>query len=467
MKKVGFVSLGCPKNLVDSEVMMGLVEHDGHHLTQAAEDADVLVVNTCGFIEAAKQESINTILEMALHKKQVAGRKLIVTGCMVERYREELRQAIPEIDGFLGTNEIEGITSLVSGLGAVAANPVVLKSKRSLNVLPTVQIPEREAEYAPAAYLYSAATPRIRTTPKHYAYLKIAEGCDHPCAFCSIPQMRGNLRSRRAGSILEEAERLASEGVREVILIGQDTTSYGEDLGLKNGLADLLKGLAQIKDLEWVRFLYSYPTRLSNAVLEVMASEPKICNYVDIPLQHASTRVLHAMKRPGSREFLEKMVKRIRNHVPNITLRTTFIVGYPGETEADFEELVAFCKEQEFDRVGVFTYSDEESTPAFHLGDKVPARTAAARRRKLMKVQESISKRRNKRFKNQIVDVVFEGVSEESDLIWQGRMQTQAPEIDGHVLLTDAPEGFQPEIGQVLKVEITETHAHDLVGRIL
>ncbi|HNC42901.1 MAG TPA: 30S ribosomal protein S12 methylthiotransferase RimO [Acidobacteriota bacterium] len=472
-KKVGFISLGCPKNLVDSEVMMGLLAQQGHILTQEADEADVLVVNTCGFIEAAKQESINTILEMATLKEQAQGRKLIVTGCLVERYRNDLLQEIPEIDGFLGTNELEGITSLVHGLNdQVVRNPVQLQSKRRLPVLATPPakldpVPAREAGLEAAAYLYSDQTPRLRTTPRHYAYLKIAEGCDHPCAFCSIPQMRGNLRSRRAGSILQEAERLAAEGVKELILIGQDTTSYGEDLGVKDGLANLLKELAKIEGLQWIRFLYSYPTRLSNAVLDVMAAEPRLCKYVDIPLQHASTRMLHAMRRPGSREFLEKMVRRIRAHVPDIALRTTFIVGYPGETEADFEELVSFCKEQEFDRVGVFTYSDEDSTPAFHLADKVPARTAESRRKKLMKVQEQISKRRNKRFLGKTVDVVFEGLSEESDLIWQGRMATQAPDIDGHVLITDTPEGFKPEIGQLVRVEIMETHAHDLVGHIV
>jgi ribosomal protein S12 methylthiotransferase len=458
------ISLGCPKNLVDSEVMMGLAASRGYEITADAAEADVLVVNTCGFIESAKQESVDAILEMAALKEQAAGRRLIVAGCLVERYREQLKRDIPEIDAFVGTNELENIAALIeSPAAAVATNPVVLRPTRRLPV-----VPEREAGYAPAAYLYGDATPRLRTTPRHYAYLKIAEGCDHPCAFCSIPQMRGNLRSRRAGSILTEAERLAAEGVKELILIGQDTTSYGEDLGVKDGLAGLLRSLARVDGIEWIRFLYSYPTRLSDAVLDAMASEPKVCNYVDIPLQHASTHMLKAMRRPGSREFLEKMVRRIRARVPDITLRTTFIVGYPGETEEDFNILTDFCQEQEFDWVGAFVYSDEEGTPAYDLPNKVPSRTAEARRRRLMKLQEKIAKRRNKRFKGRVADVMFEGVSEESDLIWQGRMATQAPGIDGHVLITDAPERLTPpEVGQLVRVEITETHVHDVVGRIV
>jgi ribosomal protein S12 methylthiotransferase len=467
VKKVGMVSLGCPKNLVDSEVMLGLAASQGYELTSDASEADVLVVNTCGFIDAAKQESVETILEMAALKEQAAGRKLIVAGCLVERYRDELKKEIPEIDAFVGTNELENIARLLENTAdAVPRNPVELRRKGTK--LPVMETPEREAGIPSAAYLYSDSTPRLRTTPKHYAYLKIAEGCDHPCAFCSIPLMRGNLRSRRAGSILQEAQRLAAEGVKELILIGQDTTSYGEDLGLKNGLADLLRGLAEVEGIEWVRFLYSYPTRLNDAILDAIASNPKLCPYVDIPLQHASTNMLHAMRRPGSRDFLEKMVRRVRERVPDITLRTTFIVGYPGETEEDFNVLLDFCQEMEFDWVGAFTYSDEENTPAYDLTAKVPARTAEARRRKLMKLQERISKRRIKRFKGRTVDVIFEGASDESDLIWQGRMQTQAPGIDGHVLITDAPEGFtEPAIGQIVKVEITETHVHDVVGRIV
>lgn len=458
---LGMVSLGCPKNLVDSEVMLGLAARSGYAVTDDAESADVIVVNTCGFIEEAKQESIETILEMAALKAQRPGRRLIVAGCLVERYRRELPAELPEVDAFLGTNEVEQLPRLLARPDAtIAPRPVTLR--------PRGGVPARERDRPDADYLYGETTPRLRTTPKHYAYVKIAEGCDHPCAFCAIPQMRGNLRSRRIGSILAEVERLAAEGVREVILIGQDTTSYGEDLGLRNGLAALLRALAQVKDLTWVRFLYAYPTRISDELLDVLASEPKLCPYIDMPLQHAATRMLHAMRRPGSRAFLEKLIARIRARVPDAALRTTFIVGYPGETQADFDVLLDFCEAQGFDWVGAFVYSDEEGTPAFDLPDKVPARIAEARRAKLMRLQARISKRRLKRFKRRVVEVLFEGASDDSDLIWQGRMATQAPGIDGRVLITDAPPDLPPpRPGDLVRVEITATHTHDLVGRIV
>jgi len=458
---LGMVSLGCPKNLVDSEVMLGLAAQSGYALTDDAGSADVIVVNTCGFIEAAKQESIDTILEMAALKAERPGRRLIVAGCLVERYRQQLPAELPEVDAFIGTNELEQLPHLLRTPAAtVTSRPVVLR--------PRGGVPQRERTRPDADYLYSETTPRQRTTPRHYAYVKIAEGCDHPCAFCSIPQMRGNLRSRRIGSILAEVERLAEEGVREIILIGQDTTSYGEDLGLKHGLADLLRALAQVQGITWIRFLYAYPTRISDALLDVLASEPKLCPYIDMPLQHAATRMLHAMRRPGSRSFMEKLIARIRERVPGVALRTTFIVGYPGETQADFEVLLDFCAAQAFDWVGVFTYSDEDGTPAFDLPDKVPSRTAEARRAKLMRLQARLSKQRLKQFKRRVVEVLFEGPSDDSDLIWQGRMATQAPGIDGRVLITDAPEGFAPpQPGDLVHVEITATHTYDLVGRIV
>ncbi len=458
---LGMVSLGCPKNLVDSEVMLGLAAQSGYAITDDAGSADVIVVNTCGFIEAAKQESIDTILEMAALKADRPGRRLIVAGCLVERYRQQLPAELPEVDAFIGTNELEQLPHLLrKPTATVTPRPVVLR--------PRDGVPQRERMRPDADYLYSETTPRQRTTPRHYAYVKIAEGCDHPCAFCSIPQMRGNLRSRRIGSILAEVERLAEEDVREIILIGQDTTSYGEDLGLKHGLADLLRALAQVPGITWIRFLYAYPTRISDALLDVLASEPKLCPYIDMPLQHAATRMLHAMRRPGSRPFMEKLIARIRERVPGVALRTTFIVGYPGETQADFEVLLDFCAAQAFDWVGVFTYSDEEGTPAFDLPDKVPSRTAEARRAKLMRLQARLSKQRLKQFKRRVVEVLFEGPSDDSDLIWQGRLATQAPGIDGRVLITDAPEGFAPpQPGDLVPVEITATHTYDLVGRIV
>jgi ribosomal protein S12 methylthiotransferase len=474
--KVGFVSLGCPKNLVDSEVMMGLLEGARHEITPDKEEADIIIVNTCGFIDSAKQESIDTILEMAQYKQSGRCKKLIVTGCMVERYRNELSQEIPEINALLGTNEVERILE-ACGTGARGRVNGMRRSLPILNSSSAVSsdnfidiagsVPERELDLEPAAYLYNDTTPRKLTTPRFYAYVKISEGCEHPCTFCIIPKLRGDFRSRRAGSILREAQMLAEQGVKELVLIAQDSTWYGEDLGVKNGLANLLRSLARVDGIEWVRFLYSYPSRLSNAVLDVMAEEEKICKYVDIPLQHASTRMLKAMKRPGNREYVEKLVERMRERVPGIALRTTFIVGFPGETETDFQELADFCRQAEFDRMGAFTYSDEEGTPAYEMADKVPGRVAQARQRKLMKLQSQISRRRNKKVIGKRFKVLFEGPSGETELLWQGRMQSQAPDIDGCVLINDAPEDFSAAPGSFVTVEITEAHDHDLVGRIV
>lgn len=456
MKKVGFVSLGCPKNLVDSEVMMGLLERANYSLTSNKEEAEILIVNTCGFIDAAKQESIDTILEMAQYKERGNCKKLIVTGCLVERYRSELEQEIPEINAMLGTNEVEKILEVAQG-----------RRHRSLPVinLSDTAVPEREAGYAPAAYLYNDTTPRKLTTPRFSAYIKISEGCEHPCTFCIIPKLRGNFRSRRMASILREAEQLAEQGVKEVVLIAQDSTWYGEDLGLKEGLAQLLRSLARVEGLQWIRFLYSYPSRLSNAVLDVMAEEPKVCNYIDIPLQHASSRMLKAMKRPGNRQYVERLVERMRQRVPGIAIRTTFIVGFPGETEEDFQELMDFCRQVEFDRMGAFTYSDEEGTPAYSLPDKVPARTAISRQKRLMRLQSQISRRANKKLIGKTVKVLFEGSSKETDLLWQGRTESQAPDIDGCVLINDAQ--YIPTPGSFVDVEITEVHDYDLIGRIV
>lgn len=472
MSKVGFVSLGCPKNLVDSEVMMGILESQ-HQLTTEREQADIIVVNTCGFIDAAKQESIETILEMAEYKKSGHCQRLVVTGCLVERYRAELAQEIPEIDAMLTTNDIEQIlqacdstVSKARGRNLPLFNPALLKETDNFVDIPG-DVPVREQAYSPATYLYNDTTPRKLTTPKFYAYIKISEGCEHPCTFCSIPRIRGDFRSRRMGSIISEAEKLAAQGVKELVLIAQDSTWYGEDLGIKNGLATLLQALAKVEGIEWIRFLYSYPSRLSNAVLDAIAAEPKVCKYVDIPLQHASTKMLKAMKRPGNREFVDKLVARMRERVPGIALRTTFIVGFPGETEEDFQELMDFCRQSQFDCLGVFTYSDEEGTPAYELPNKVPRRTALSRQRKLMKLQAQISRRRNKRMIGQQIQVLFEGPSKETELLWQGRMASQAPEIDGCILINDAPEEFAPLPGSFVTVEITEAHDHDLIGRII
>jgi len=448
MKKVGFISLGCPKNLVDSEVMMGHLKQNGYQITADAAEADTVVVNTCGFIDSAKQESIDTILEAAQLKTNGHAKRLIVAGCLVERYRDELKAEMPEVDAFIGTNQINDILNVCDPATNTRSLPVVTIGNQT------------------ATYLYDESTPRVLATPSHYAFVKIAEGCDRPCAFCFIPQMRGHFRSRRFGSIVAEAQQLAEEGVKELVLVAQDSSRYGEDLGKQDALARLLRELSHIDGIEWVRVMYTYPTHISDAFLDVLAEEPKAVKYLDMPLQHASQNVLKLMKRGGNRKSLERLIERVRQRVPGIAVRTTFISGFPGETEDDFDELMSFIKSVEFDRVGVFTYSDEEGTPAFDLGEKVPHRTAVRRRNALMKQQAKISRRKNRARVGEVVPVLFEGESKESELLWQGRLETQAPDIDGCVLINDVPDGMIPAAGDLVKVEITEAYEYDLVGRI-
>jgi ribosomal protein S12 methylthiotransferase len=449
MTKIGFISLGCPKNLVDSEVMMGQLQQNGYEITANAEEADTLVVNTCGFIESAKKESIDTILEAARLKTGGKATRLIVAGCLVERYRDELKAAMPEVDAFIGTSQINDILS-------------VCDPKTNTRTLPVIPLGNQSA-----TYLYDESTPRVLATPSHYAFIKIAEGCDRPCAFCFIPQMRGHFRSRRFGSIVAEAQQLAEEGVKELILVAQDSSRYGEDLGKQDALAHLLRELSHTDGIEWVRVMYTYPTHISDGFLDVLAEEPKAVKYLDMPLQHASQNVLKLMKRGGNRASLERLIERVRRRVQGIAVRTTFITGFPGETDADFEDLLAFVKNVEFDRVGVFTYSDEEGTPAYDLPSKVEPNVAKQRRARLMKAQAKISRRKNKARVGETVRVLFEGESNESELLWQGRMETQAPDIDGCVLINDVPEGFSPEPGDVVNVLITEAQQYDLVGSIV
>ena len=450
MKKVGFVSLGCSKNLVDSEVMMGSLRDAGYEITPDAREADTIVVNTCGFIEAARQESIEAILDAARLKTDGRAQRLVVAGCLVERYQAELKAELPEVDAFIGTNQIGEILGVCDPRTDTRALPVVLMGNKT------------------ATYLYDDAAPRLLTTPSYSAYVKIAEGCDRPCAFCSIPLMRGSYRSRRFGSVISEARKLAEQGVKELVLVAQDSTRYGEDLGMKDGLASLLRELARLDGIEWVRVMYAYPTHVSDAFLDVMAEEPKAVKYLDIPLQHAAGGILKRMRRGGTRGMLEKLLDRARQRVPGIAIRTTFITGFPGETKEDFEELVGFVRAVEFDRIGVFTYSDEEQTHAVTLDDKVDETIAMRRRARLMKEQARISLRRNKRLVGTEQRVLFEGASEESDLLWQGRTSQQAPEVDGCVLINDAPEDRPlPVPGDFVNVRITEAHEHDLVGAII
>jgi len=449
MHKVGFISLGCPKNLVDSEVMMGQLQQKGYTITADAREADTVVVNTCGFIDSAKKESIETILEAARLKTDGKATRLIVAGCLVERYRDELKAEMPEVDAFIGTSQINDILSVCDPNTDTRSLPVISLGNQS------------------ATYLYDESTPRVLATPSHYAFIKIAEGCDRPCAFCFIPQMRGHFRSRRFGSIVAEAHQLAEEGVKELILVAQDSSRYGEDLGKQDALAHLLRELAHTDGLEWVRVMYTYPTHISDEFLDVIADEPKAVKYLDMPLQHASQNVLKLMKRGGNRASLERLIERVRDRVPKIALRTTFITGFPGETEEDFQELLAFVKNVEFDRVGVFTYSDEEGTPAFNLPNKVNPKIAKRRRDQLMKEQARISRRKNRARVGETVRVMFEGESNESELLWQGRMETQAPDIDGCVLINDAPEEFTPSPGDFVEVLVTESYDYDLVGCVL
>jgi ribosomal protein S12 methylthiotransferase len=429
--------------------MMGQLKNSGYEITADASEADTVVVNTCGFIDSAKKESIEAILEAAQLKTNGKATRLVVAGCLVERYRDELKASMPEVDAFIGTSQINDILTVCDPQTNTRSLPVIPLGNQS------------------ATYLYDESTPRVLATPSHYAFIKIAEGCDRPCAFCFIPQMRGHFRSRRFGSIVAEAHQLAEEGVKELILVAQDSSRYGEDLGKQDALAHLLRELSHAEGVEWVRVMYTYPTHISDAFLDVLAEEPKAVKYLDMPLQHASQNVLKLMKRGGNRASLEKLIKRVRDRVPGIAVRTTFITGFPGETEEDFQELLAFVRNVEFDRVGVFTYSDEEGTPAYELPNKVDPKIAKQRRARLMKAQARIAKRKHKAMVGQRVRVIFEGEANETELLWQGRLETQAPDIDGCVLINDAPEGLVPTPGDFVNVLITEAQEYDLVGRIV
>ena len=447
--KVGFVSLGCPKNLVDSEVMLGLTRQAGHTLTSNPADADVLVVNTCAFIESAREESIDAILEMAGQKKRGRCRRLVVTGCLPERYRDELRRQMPEIDVVLGTDEVPAIVgAIASRRPAAAARPLPLIGSK------------------PAApiYLYDADTPRTLATPAHFAYIKVAEGCDYACSFCIIPRLRGHYRSRPADSIVREARSLVDRGVREIILVSQDTTFYGVDRGERGALPDLLRRLNRIDGLTWIRLLYLYPTTLTDDTLGAMADCEKVCRYVDLPLQHVARGVLRRMRRPGGRAQYERLIRKVRRRLPGVALRTTFIVGFPGETAGEFGELMSFARETRFDHLGVFTYSHEEETAAHALGDDVPRRVKLARRRALMSLQKRLVGRMNRGRVGQQVAVLVDGAAPESSLVLRGRLEGQAPDIDSAVYLTEVdPTGLLP--GDLVEATVTAARGYDLVAR--
>ncbi len=453
MKKVGFVSLGCPKNLVDSEVMMGLLARDGFELTPHPEDAEILVVNTCSFIGPAQQESVNSILEMAELKRSGRARRLIVAGCLVERYREQIREQIPEVDAVIGTGEVEDILAACSSASSSGA-----------------ELPHAPR---PPDYLYQDATPRLLTTPRHTAYIKINEGCDHPCSFCIIPQLRGRFRSRRFESVVREASSLALSGVREITLVGQDTTAYGEDLGSSAALAPLLARLAEIDSLAWVRFLYCYPNRITAALLETIAAHPRLVKYLDIPLQHASRAVLARMRRGSHAAAFLRLLERIRRTIPGVSLRTSFIVGFPGETEQDFRELCSFVRSAEFDWLGVFTFSDEDTAGSYSLDAKVDPALAAERRDHLMSLQKTISSRRLRSRLGGRFTAMMDGPARESDLLLEARLEGMAPEIDGRIYINDvlspdgSPSASAPPPGSLVTVEVTETQDYDLIARVV
>lgn len=423
---------------------MGILTREGYELTPRADEAEILVVNTCSFIESAQKESVDTILEMAEHKRFGAAKKLIVAGCLVERYREQILEQVPEVDAVVGTGEVERILEAVDG---------------DLRVLPT----------APPAFLYHDLTPRVITTPRHAAYIKIAEGCDHPCTFCIIPQLRGAFRSRRFESVVREAENLAASGAREITLIGQDTTSYGEDLGLRDGLAALLERLAQVEDLLWVRFLYAYPNRVTQKLLDALAAHPRLAKYLDMPLQHASRNVLARMKRGSHGEAFLKLLERMRKTIPGVALRTSFIVGFPGETEADFEELCDFVRAAKLDWMGVFEYSDVDNAASHGLEGKVNAETITDRRDRLMAIQKKISRENLRAWKGRTVTALVEGPSKDNPLVWEARLEGMAPDIDGKVYLTDIelPSGESATTGDIARVEVEKTDAYDLIGHVV
>jgi ribosomal protein S12 methylthiotransferase len=513
---VGFISLGCPKNLVDSEVMMGLLDRAGARLTANPEDAEILVVNTCSFIDTAKQESVDTILEMARLKSSGRAKKLIVAGCLVERYRDEIQKNIPEVDAVVGTGELESILKAAglepAGLEArvpqfprtwgpgnesIPSSPFTIltsthaeirsgKESQSgthkISAITNTSRPEGDARelsgrflrdaWAGASsalptYLYDETTPRLLSTPRASAYIKIAEGCDHPCTFCVIPNLRGKFRSRRFESVVAEAEQLVARGVREITLIGQDTTCYGEDLGLRDGLATLLDTLARIPNLKWLRFLYAYPNRITGKLLETIAKHDNICKYLDLPLQHASPDVLKRMKRGAGAEIFLKTLAKVRAVVPGIALRTSFIVGFPGESAEDFAVLQDFITEAKFDWLGVFSYSHEEGSAAYALDSQTPNRTIESRRRRLMKLQQSISRRAKKNWIGRELTVLAEGPSAETPLLWEARTEFHAPEIDGKVFINDFGPLDDLEQGRFYRAQITESHDYDLVARIL
>lgn len=436
-EKVSVVTLGCEKNLVDSEIMSGLIHQRGFTLVEKPEDATVVIVNTCGFIDAAKEESVNTILSLAELKETARLKALIVSGCLTQRYKEELMKEMPEIDGIVGTGDFYNINTIIDeALGGrkpvYVGNPV---------------------------FTYEQQMPRLLSTPRHTAYVKIAEGCDNACTFCSIPIMRGKFRSRSIESIVAEARSLAAQGVKEISLIAQDSTNYGTDLYEGFKLPELLNRVSEVEGVEWVRLHYAYPGFFTDELIETMATNPKICKYIDMPLQHSEDRILKMMRRPGRQRDVRELVGRIRARMPEVALRTSMIVGFPGETDEDFARLCDFVREMKFDRLGVFTYSQEEDTPASRLPDQVPDDVKETRASMLMEIQRQVAMDNAAKYVGRTIDVLVERYDGRSD-VYVGRSQYDAPEIDGEVFIT----GCRAEIGEIRQVRITHAYEYDLSG---
>jgi len=454
-KTVAVISLGCPKNTVDSEVMLGKLAQDRYALVKDPAQAEVVIVNTCGFIEASKKESIDTILEVAKLRKTGQLKSLVVGGCLAHRYGDELKKELPEIDILFGLNDVENVANQIKGKGLpFSIDPIpdgVLPTKGKAPLLPN--------SLDEATYVYDASSPRLLSTPAHFAYVKISEGCDLPCTFCIIPKIRGHYRSRSLEDIEQEARHLAAQGVRELCLVAQDSTWYGADRYGKPKIADLLARLAKVEGLEWVRLHYLYPSRVSDELLEVMAANPKICPYFDVPLQHASDRILKSMQRIGDRALLEKMIQRIRGKIPQASIRSTFIVGFPGETDQDFNELLGFLRQSQLDYVGFFSYSQEENTPAGAMENQVPEDAKKTRLAEAYKVQEEIAEKSHQRWVGEKLTAVVEEVDNGEV---RGRTKYQAPEVDGVALI----EGLdKPRVGQWVEVEVTHALQQDLVGK--
>jgi ribosomal protein S12 methylthiotransferase len=444
LPSVGVVSLGCAKNLVDTEVMLGHLQRAGHRIVPDSA-ARVVMINTCGFIDRAKEESVEAILEAVERKKRGEVDRVLVAGCMVQKYGRELADEIPEVDFFLGLDELEKAPAAASALPSLA----------------------RFTEKPLATRLYDEAAPRVLSRRRGYAYLKVGEGCDNPCTFCTIPQMRGRQRSRTIESLAAEAKAIQAQGVSELVLISQDTTRYGEDIGLgREGLWRLVERLLSETRFPWIRFLYAFPRTLHDGVLDLMAREPRFLPYVDIPLQHVSRSVLSKMRRGGDAPSYRRMLDRMREKVPDIAIRTTFIVGFPSEGEEEFRELCEFTREAEFDNLGAFTYSPEPGSASEPLGDPVPAQEKERRRGFLLSLQRPIASRKNRAWKGRVVEAIVEGASEETEHLIEGRLRSQAPEIDGRLLINDTA-GRILSPGDIVRVRITQTHAYDLVGHLV